>query len=62
MAAPVYDRYGNVVAAVSLAMPWYRFERNQRRLVGPLRAAADAITARMSSAGEPTPQRALVAA
>ena len=30
MAAPVYDRWGNVVAAVSLAMPWYRFERDER--------------------------------
>jgi len=63
LAAPVYDRYGNVVAAVSLAMPWYRFERRERELVGPLRAAADAITARLCApARDVTPQRELVAA
>ena len=64
MAAPVYDRWGNVVAAVSLAMPWYRFERNERSLVGPLRAAADAITARMSApeTSTPAPRPVLVAA
>ena len=36
-------------------MPWYRFERKERSLVAPLRAAADAITARMSAPETSTP-------
>jgi IclR family KDG regulon transcriptional repressor len=63
LAAPVYDQYGTVVAAVSLAMPWYRFERRERELVRPLKAAADAITARVCAQERNTaPQRELVAA
>jgi IclR family KDG regulon transcriptional repressor len=61
IAAPVYGRYGDVVAAVSLAMPWYRFERREREFIQPLKAAADAITARLA-APVAEPRRELVAA
>ncbi len=48
VAAPVYDRTGRVVAAVSVSGPSYRLSpRRVRQLVDPLRAGATEISRRM---------------
>jgi len=50
VAAPVMDRYGSVIAAVSTSMPAYRFERNHPRIIEPLKQTATAISARIAAA------------
>jgi IclR family KDG regulon transcriptional repressor len=50
LAAPVHDKHGAVVAAMSLAIPSYRFERVRLRALEPLQAAAGAVSKRLGTA------------
>jgi DNA-binding IclR family transcriptional regulator len=48
VAAPVFDRYGQVIAAVSVSGPSYRLdEQRMRHVVGPLLASTAEISRRM---------------
>src|SRR5256714_14024098 len=47
--APIMDRFGSVVAAVSISVPAYRFPADPARLAEPLLAACDAISKGLAS-------------
>jgi DNA-binding IclR family transcriptional regulator len=47
--APVMDRFGSVVAAVSISVPAYRFPADTSRLAEPLLAACDTISKGLAS-------------
>jgi DNA-binding IclR family transcriptional regulator len=47
--APIMDRFGSVVAAVSISLPAYRFPADAMRLAEPLLAACDTISKGLAS-------------
>jgi DNA-binding IclR family transcriptional regulator len=47
--APIMDRFGSVVAAMSISVPAYRFPADATRLAEPLLAACDTISQRLAS-------------
>jgi DNA-binding IclR family transcriptional regulator len=47
--APIMDRFGSVVAAVSISVPAYRFPADPARLAEPLLAACDTISRELAS-------------
>lgn len=49
-AVPVRNRYGTVVAAMSVSIPAYRFPPDQRAAVAALKAAADRLTRQIATA------------
>lgn len=49
-AVPVRNRYGTVVAAMSVSFPAYRFPTDPRVLVAALKAAADRLTRKIAAA------------
>lgn len=56
IAAPIFDRHGTVIAAMSVAMPAYRFERNHSSIVEPVQKAAQTISDRVASAQSAPPE------
>lgn len=50
VAAPITDRYGTVIAAMSVSMPAYRFPKNGHDLAEQLVAAAATVSARVAAA------------
>lgn len=50
VAVPVRNRYGTVIAAMSVSMPAYRFPADARALVAELKATADRLTDQISDA------------
>jgi DNA-binding IclR family transcriptional regulator len=50
VAAPITDRYGSVIAAMSLSIPAYRFPKNGQELADALVAAAATVSARVAAA------------
>jgi DNA-binding IclR family transcriptional regulator len=53
VAAPITDRWGTVVAALSISMPAYRFPKDHSKLILPLKAATERISAEIARAEEP---------
>lgn len=59
MAAPVRDRYGSVIAAMSVATPAYRFEQARARTLDLLLAATERVSAALAAGhggGAPSPE------
>jgi IclR family KDG regulon transcriptional repressor len=50
MAAPIFDRYGAVVAGLSVSVPAYRFSTGRDTLVEPLKDAARTISQTLAAA------------
>lgn len=53
VAAPVHDRYGAVVAAMSVSMPAYRFEAKRQTVIEAVVRATDEVSQRMAAAEDP---------
>lgn len=65
-AVPITNRYGTVIAAMSVSMPAYRFPRERGPLLDAMKAAADRISSEIAAAeaeraagGAPEPAPAL---
>jgi IclR family KDG regulon transcriptional repressor len=52
VAAPITDRYGSVVAAMSVSMPAYRFPRSESRIVELLKGACRRVSVELATAQE----------
>jgi DNA-binding IclR family transcriptional regulator len=50
VAAPISDRYGTVIAGVSLSLPAYRFPANRQGLIDALVATATTVSSRVAAA------------
>lgn len=58
VAAPVYDAYGMVIAALSVSVPGYRFERNAVGLRDALVTATESLSAQLAEVGARAPDEA----
>lgn len=61
VAAPITDRYGSVIAAMSVSMPAYRFPEARQELVEKLCAAANSVSAKVAAAEESRSELEMVA-
>jgi DNA-binding IclR family transcriptional regulator len=57
VAAPVTERYGTVIAGISISMPSYRFPKDRRPLVTELKRSATRISASIAFATEKDARR-----
>ncbi|MCW2985820.1 MAG: putative transcriptional regulator [Conexibacter sp.] len=58
IAAPITDRYGTVIAGVSVSIPAYRFPKERGPLIHQLKFTASRISDAIATAAEHEPKRA----